>query len=69
MFTINCHLFALQYSYNNVQNAGRQREEDTMFSISGFLALIIILLILLSLLGFSCLAGWLGNDDHYRGLH
>lgn len=40
-----------------------------MFTISGFLVLVIILGILLGLLGFSQLAGWLGHDDHYDGLH
>jgi len=40
-----------------------------MFTISGFLILVIILVILLTLLGFSQLAGWLGDDHHYDGLH
>jgi hypothetical protein len=40
-----------------------------MFTISGFLVLIIILLVLFCLLGFSWLAAWLGSDDRYNGLH
>jgi hypothetical protein len=40
-----------------------------MLTVSGFLILVIILVILLSLLGFSQLASWLGGDDHYGGLH
>jgi hypothetical protein len=40
-----------------------------MFTISGFLVLVIILLILFGLLGFSWLVAWLGNDDHLSGLH
>jgi hypothetical protein len=40
-----------------------------MFTISGFLVLIIILVLLFCLLGFSWLASWLGSDDHYNGLN
>lgn len=40
-----------------------------MFTVSGCLVLVIILVILLSLLGFSQLAGWLDNHDHYDGLN
>lgn len=40
-----------------------------MFEVYGVLFLLAILLIVLVLIGFSRLAVWLDNDDHYRGLN